>query len=184
VSDPFRFRVNTYQRDAAAEHGRDLVSYPSFEEAADDAEATLVLTGDWGLTIYLTAPARLVRCDASTLWLLLSDLDAIQWMTGDFDLATVALVRLPVGAELYAPHGPGAVLDGVWTSKGFVDEIREQASEVVLRSRSRIELALLRAERDREVARRKSFRSTRPQIALAWDFDIHPPVYPFMPLNL
>ena len=55
---------------------RDLLSYADFGQAADDPDATVVISSDWGLTIYLTAPARGVRCDPRTLWLLLSDLDA------------------------------------------------------------------------------------------------------------
>lgn len=130
----------------------------------------------------MTVPAHLVRCDARTLWLLLSDLDAIYWMLGDTEIATVSLIRLPVGSAVNKPHHSVVVVNGVWTDENFAAEIRRQSAEVVLGARSRIDLTLLRAERDREIARRKTLRSTGP-FALAWDFDVFPPRYPFKPFE-
>ena len=120
------------------------------------SDATIVISSDWGLTIYLTVPAHLVRCDARTLWLLLSDLDAIYWMLGDTEIATVSLIRLPVGSAVNKPHHSVVVVNGVWTDENFAAEIRRQSAEVVLSARSRIDLTLLRAERGCEIARRKT----------------------------
>src|SRR4051812_24741453 len=62
---------------------RPYEAFANFDDAVRDPNAAVVLSGDYGGTIYLTAPMRLVRCDAETLNTLLSDLDAITWMGGN-----------------------------------------------------------------------------------------------------
>lgn len=64
----------------------------------------------------------------------------------------------------------------------FEGDIRDQAEEVIQGGRPRISLSLLRTERDREIQRRRARRSTSSS-ALAWDFDIFPPTYPFWPFE-
>lgn len=72
-----------------------------------------MLSGDYGGTIFLTAPAHLVRCDTKTLVTLVSDLDAVSWMSGDLTIATVAFERHPIGTGVTGGDGGGIVVDGV-----------------------------------------------------------------------
>jgi hypothetical protein len=176
VNDQVQFRPSV---DRPRLDGHEPLSYDTFAQASDDVDATIVISSDWGLTTFLTVPANLVRCDARTLWLLLSDLDATYWLLGDTNLAVVSLLRAPVGCHLVASDGSVAeIVDGVWTHPHFAGEMHAQARDVVLGLSPRIDLTLLRAERDREIQRRKATRSTSP-FALAWDFDIFPPTYLF-----
>jgi hypothetical protein len=102
-------------------------------------------------------------------------------MSGDLTIATVALERHPVGTDVTGGDGGGVVVDGVWTHpKRLPQEVREQAADVVLGVRPRIDRHLLRCERERELARKKAWRLAHPaKIELAWDFDISPPAVPF-----
>jgi len=157
--------------------------YKSLAEAKNDPDASVVLAGDYGGTIFLTVPLRLVVCDTETLWVLVSDLDAVTWMSGDPTIATVSFEPNPVGTRAPGGNGGGPVVDGVWTNPRMLPRIvREQASEVVLGSRPRVDGAILRECRQRELERKKQFREARPKSrtqyypdGIPWDFDIHPP---------
>jgi hypothetical protein len=159
--------------------GAEYVAYHSLEEAACDPQAAVVLSGDYGGTIFLTVPGKHVRCDLGALRTLVSDLDAVTWMSGDLTIATVALERHPIGTGVIGGDGGGVIVDGVWTHpSGLPQEIRSQAAAVVLGLRPRIDVDL-RRERDRELARKKAWRLAHPaKIELAWDFDIYPPAVP------
>lgn len=162
-------------------HEDEYVSYASLAQALADPDAAVVLTGDYGGTVFLTAPVRLVGCDLDTLRTLVSDLDAVTWMSGDLTIATVALERHPVGTGVMGGDGGGAVIDGVWIHPVRVpEEIRDQAGEVVSGRRVRIDIAVLRQLRERELTRKKRWRTADPtRFKLAWDFDISPPAVPF-----
>ena len=82
-------------------HGSDYRSYGSLEQAQQDPDGAVVLSGDYGTTVFLTAPARLVNCDMGTLVTLVSDLDAVTWMSGDPAIATVAFEHHPVGTSVW-----------------------------------------------------------------------------------
>ncbi len=142
----------------------------------------MVLSGDYGGTIFLTVPVRLVRCDAEALFTLVSDLDAVTWMSGDPTIATVTFKQCPVGSTVEGGDGGGLVVDGVWTHPHRLgDKIRVQAAEVTLGRRQRIDGELLRSERTRELERKRAWRAKQPPLPrnAPWDFDISPPIVPF-----
>ena len=60
-------------------HGGDYEAIKSLHEAQARADAAIVMEGDYGGSIYLTCPARLVRCDEPALRQLLHDLDERDW---------------------------------------------------------------------------------------------------------
>jgi len=101
------------------------------EEAGHDPHAAVVLSGDYGGAIFLTVPVSRLRCDLDTLQTLVSDLDAVSWMSGDLTIATVALERHAVGTGVPGGDGGGLVVDGVWTDPTRLPQgIRDQAAEV------------------------------------------------------
>lgn len=53
----------------------EFVAYGSLEGAARDPDAAVVLSGDYGGTIFLTLPVARLGCDLGTLRTLVSDLD-------------------------------------------------------------------------------------------------------------
>lgn len=162
-------------------HGDEYVAYGSLEEARADPDSAVVLSGDYGATIFLTVPVRLLRCGLAALRTLVSDLDAVTWMSGDLRIATVCLERHPAGTGVIGGDQGGAVVDGVWVHPtALTPELRDQATDVVLGRRPRVDVALLRPLRERELARKKEWRTAHPsRIELAWDFDIRPPAIPF-----
>lgn len=161
--------------------GEEYVSYRSLDEARRDPDSAVVLSGDYGGTIFLTVPVRLLRCDLAMLRTLVSDLDAVTWMSGDLSIATVAFERHPVGTGVVGGDGGGLVTEGVWVHPTMVpSELRTQAIDVVLGRRRRADGALLRQLRQRELLRKKQWRTSRPsRFGLAWDFDINQPAVPF-----
>jgi len=139
--------------------GEDYLAYASLEQAQHEPDGAVILSGDYGGTIFLTAPVRLVRCNAEALVTLVSDLDAVTWMSGDPTIATVASGRHPIGTRVWGGDGGGVIVDGVWTHYGrLTPPVRAQAEEVVLGLRSRIDAALLRRERDTGLARKRTWR--------------------------
>jgi hypothetical protein len=156
-------------------HDAEFVSHPSLAAARSDPDAALVLSGDYCSTIFLTAPVRLVGCDPDTLDPLVSDLDALTWMSGDLTVTTAAFERHPVGTAV------AKVTDGVWVHPGRVPaDIHDQAREVVSGTRARIDVVVLRQLRERALRRRTEWRTARPsRRKLAWDFDICSPAVPF-----
>ena len=69
-------------------HGRDLVRYESLEEARHDPDGAVVLSGESGVAVFLTAPARLVRCEAQ---LLVTPGPPIEHLPWDFDIRPPAV---------------------------------------------------------------------------------------------
>jgi hypothetical protein len=162
-------------------------TYGSFR-TLDEARArdgAVVLSGDYGGTIFLTAPARIVACSEEALMALVSDLDAITWMSGDLTIATVAFEAYAVGYGVVGGDGGGVIIDGVWVHPHRISsEVAAQATEVVLGPRTRIDLGLLRRERERALAKKRARRGANPFQSkklrhLGWDFDIFEPVVPF-----
>jgi hypothetical protein len=166
-------------------NGEEYVSYPSLAQAASDPDAALVLSGDYGGTIYVTAPVRLIGCDIGALRTLVSDLDAVTWMSGDLTNASVALERHPVGTGVVGGMGGGVVIDGVWVPIGVPEEIHDQVREVVTGRRARVDLVALRRLRERELARRNDRRKGCPayptclELICDCDNDVLPPAVPF-----
>jgi hypothetical protein len=168
----------------AETRGEPYKSFASLEEARHGPDGAVVLSGDYGGTIFLTAPARLVKCSEESLATLVSDLDAVTWMSGDPTIATVAFEAHPVNSGVVGGDGGGVVIDGVWVQPQQVpEEVASQAVEVVLGLRDRIDLALLRQERQRELDRKRARREAKPPthpklLAMGWAFDISDPLVP------
>src|SRR5215207_1032281 len=100
-------------RDMLAEaHGMPYRAYRSLDEAREDPDAAVVMEGDYGGTIYLTCPVRLVHCDAATLERVLWILDELYW--DEPDSARVYYEHRPVGSGVAGGSGGGVVGDGVW----------------------------------------------------------------------
>jgi hypothetical protein len=70
------------------------------------------MEGDYGGSIYLTCPARLVHCDEPTLRQLLHDLDKHDW--NDLDGVGLYYEVAPVGSGVTGGTGGGVVTDGLW----------------------------------------------------------------------
>ena len=92
--------------------GATYQAYASLEGARGQADATVVLEGDFGGTIYLVAPVDGVRCDEATLSRLLSDIDQMCWR--DLEMARVAIERRPVGSGVAGGMGGGRVQKTLW----------------------------------------------------------------------
>jgi hypothetical protein len=173
----------------ADSRSQSFTSYDSLETAGLDPDSAVVLSGDWGGTIFLTVPVRLLRCSLTTLDTLVSDLDAATWMSGRPTVATVELERHPVGSGVVGGDGGVLVIEGVWTHPTrLIEDIRSQAADVILGVRPRIDAGLLRATRQSELERKREFRlkrelrrkrANRPLSSLPWDFDIAAPAVPF-----
>lgn len=165
-------------------HGEPYRFFRTLEEARDDPDGAIVLSGDYGGTIFLTAPARIVVCSEEALATLVSDLDAVTWMSGDQTIATVAFEAHPVGSGVVGGDGGGNVIDSVWVHPMRVpEEVAAQAVEVVLGRRPRVDVTLLRRERQLELDRKRARREAKPPKserlrAMGWDFDISEPVVP------
>ncbi len=100
------------RRMLADAHGRRYDALESLDEAKATADAAVVMRGDYGGSIYLTCPARIVQCDESTLRQLLHDLDGHDW--DDPEGAGLYFEVAPVGSGVAGGTGGGAVTDGVW----------------------------------------------------------------------
>jgi hypothetical protein len=146
------------------------------------------LSGEYGGTVYLFAPVRLVGCDHETLVTLLSDLDAIAWMNGDGFWNEVRYERHPHGDSIEVGDGCGEVAVGndVWAHPRHIDnEVAQLASMVVRGMRARLPAGLLRDRRAARIEQRRRSRMSPDNVALrerhgiTWDFDIQPPAVPF-----
>jgi len=92
-------------------------AYRSLEAAREDPDTAVVMEGDWGGSVYLTCPVRLVRCDATTLEAVLAVLDKLDW--DDPEGARVYYEHLPAGSGVAGGTGGGIVVDGVWVNPHF-----------------------------------------------------------------
>ena len=93
-------------------HGTPYAALRSLEEARRVPDATVVMEGDDGGSIYLTCPVRLVHCDEAALRQLLLALDKHEW--DDPGSTGLFYEILPVGSGVAGGMGGGVVVDGVW----------------------------------------------------------------------
>jgi len=126
------------RRMVAEAHGDRYEAIKSFEEARATANAAVVMEGDYGGSIYLTCPARLVRCDEPTLRQLLHDLDAHDW--DDPDGAGLYYEVAPVGSRIAGGTGGGVVIDGLWLHPDLATKgLRERVEAVITGERVRLD---------------------------------------------
>lgn len=158
-----------------------LVTCDLLEEARADPDAAVVLSGDYRGTIFLTAPVCLIACTSTNLTTLVSDLDAVTWMSGDLTIATVSYERHPAGSAVTGGDGGGTVTGGVWTHPSWLPaELADQATQVILGQRQRIDLGLLRTLRAEALARIHARRAGHQTPRdMPWDFDISEPAVDF-----
>ncbi len=88
------------------------VAFRTLAEAREHPDGAVVFEGDYGGTIYLTTPARLVACDDLILQALLSDIDKMCW--SDPAGARVVYEHFPVGSGVAGGLGGGRVVEGLW----------------------------------------------------------------------
>ena len=121
----------------AAARGRRYEALKSLDDAKLTSDAAIVMEGDYGGSIYLTCPARLVRCDESTLRQLLLDLDEYDW--NDPDGVGLYYEVAPAGSGIVGGTGGGIVTDGVWLHPVLEAEgLRERVEAVVAGERERL----------------------------------------------
>jgi hypothetical protein len=109
----------------------------SLDEARTTRDATVIMQGDDGGSIYLTCPIEHVRCDEQTLRRLLLDLDALVWK--DSTLAGLFFELAPVGAGVAGGMGGGMVVDGLWLHPELEAlGVRESVEAVIVGRRRRI----------------------------------------------
>ena len=78
-SDVIPAHESAVRRMWADSYGERYEAIRSLDEAKGTGDAAVVMEGDYGGSIYLTCPVRLVHCDEPTLQQLLIDLDKHDW---------------------------------------------------------------------------------------------------------
>lgn len=92
----------------------------SLDEARTFADGVLVIEGDFGGQIHVTAPVRLVQCSVDRLDRLASELEEIAWPSKrDLGSVSVLFERLAVGSHVAGGMGGARVIDGVWVHDEF-----------------------------------------------------------------
>lgn len=115
----------------AESHGLEWRSYVSWEAALEDQNAVVVLSGDYGGTIYLTAPLAIVRCTLDDLRRLAVDLDRIEW--DNESGVEVSIESFPIGSRVPGGMGGGQVSATVWIHPDmFTLDVEASARAVVL----------------------------------------------------
>jgi len=103
----------------AAARGQPHISYRTLEEARGAGAAIVIIEGDYGGQIYLTAPIQYVGCTEARLPRLAKELELLCWRAGRGE-RVVFEPGLP-GRRVAGGMGGGLVIDGVWVH----EEIRQ-----------------------------------------------------------
>ena len=126
------------RRMVADAHGGGYKAIESLDEARATPGAAIVMEGDYGGSIYLTCPARLVRCDERALRQLLHDLDEHDW--NDPEGVGLYYEVAPVGSGVAGGTGGGVVTDRVWLHPDLEAKgLRERAEAVIAGKRVRLD---------------------------------------------
>jgi hypothetical protein len=102
----------------------------SLEQARATPNAYLIMEGDWGGQIYLTAPVHLLRCTSSDLASLLAELDAHAWSCNEgAGCGFFFEARAPLDG-VTGGMGGGVTTSDVWlhpelVTAGFESRVRE-----------------------------------------------------------
>ncbi len=98
-------------------------AFKNFEEAKKHSNAYMIMQGDYGGQIYLSAPVQQIKCDYKALENLLKDIDY-----EDPDGARIFFEEMEPGQGIAGGMGGGLATDGLWVHKGLekqYDRIKE-----------------------------------------------------------
>ena len=100
----------------------------TLDEARRVLDAYAILEGDYGGQTYLTAPAKIVRCDEQGLRYLLQDLDELAWRNTDG--LQLTYWKHKIGEHFGGGMGGADATEDVWVHKslrelGIEDRIRK-----------------------------------------------------------
>ena len=104
--------------------------YPSLEEAKKDPDAFVVMKGDWGGQIYLTCPARLVKCYEAALKKMLTKIDEVEWVCNGGGGTALYFERVKTGG-IGGGMGGGAVREGLWVHNKINPELVRLIRQVI-----------------------------------------------------
>lgn len=122
----------------------------SLDEARAEADFAVVLSGDDGGQVYLTAPVTVVRCEEPALRQLLADIDSVEWAAPE--ATSLAFEDLPVGSGVLGGMGGGLVADDVWVHPQLDRGVADAARQVVRGEAPRLpESIRRRAKADRRL---------------------------------
>ncbi len=93
-------------------HDDSFVALGSLDEAREMDHTAVIMQGGDGAQIYLTVPAKHVRCDEAALRELLGSLDALAWKRPAAAMLSFELA--PIGSGVFSDLGGGSIVDGVW----------------------------------------------------------------------
>jgi hypothetical protein len=116
--------------------GQTYRSYQNLAEAVADPDAAVIIEGDYGGQILVTAPLRLIDCTEERLNRLAQELENLTWPENGGDSQAVLFEPAPVGTPVAGGMGGGVVMEDVW--------VHEELAQLGLASAIR---AILRAER-------------------------------------
>ena len=117
--------------------GEEYRAFRTLAEAQEVSDGVVVMEGDYGGQIYLTCPARLVKCDQATLERLLRDLDSLGWRAPE--TAHVFFERGSPGSGVWGGMGGGLIVEGVWLHPELQKlGIEERVRDVIAGTRSKL----------------------------------------------
>ena len=126
------------RRMVAEAHGDRYYALSSLDEAQARADTAVVMEGDYGGSIYLTCPARLIRCDEPTLRQLLLDLDTRDW--NDPEGVGLYYEVAAFGSGVAGGSGGGLVTDSVWLHPALERKgLRARVEAVISGERDRLD---------------------------------------------
>jgi hypothetical protein len=120
-------------------NGRRYEVVASLADARMTPGTVVILDGDHGGQIYVSAPIDQVGCDEATLARLLSDLDSFAWESNGGDGAGIWFERRPVRSGVPGGMGGAHVEQGIWVHEEFEDlGVAESIRAVVRGERDRM----------------------------------------------
>jgi hypothetical protein len=93
----------------------------SLDSARTEPNAYVIMEGDWGGQIYLTAPVRLLRCDVAELELILQELDAHAWSCNGGEGCGFFFEERESFEGVSGGMGGGATLRDLWIHPELVE---------------------------------------------------------------
>lgn len=110
-----------------------------FEAARSNEGKFVIMEGDSGGQIYLTAPMSLVKCDESVLINLFYDIDSLQWH--NIDDANINIEARNPGDAVFGGMGGGIITTEVWIHPSIEDLGIRESIISVLSGKSRMILS-------------------------------------------